>query len=296
MRAKGETPRIKRRHRRKVQDQLVRIHGTRVRAAIEWQSLSVNGAAKRLKVSQRTLDSIVRSKTRRCHHSLREKLAALLELPATWLGGESNLLSGLTPWLPYPGVDYPSPVVVDENMMLRRVPAGGTAAQRVGLPPRYQLAAHRLTTQIAEAWRRDIATGDKEAKAALTRLGVGAWKGREWDRAAMLITRLVGAFWWRQLFLKRGPPPESIDDGRDYTDAAWQALVERMARENREKMNEEMQAAEQIAANAATALATALRPWFERRRNLNYPRFMAALEWASSGFGVTPEDLMEENK
>ena len=57
-----------------------------------------------------------------------------------------------------------------------------------------------------------------------------------------------------------------------------------------------MQAADQLAASAATAFTTALRPWFERRRDLSYPRFMAALEWASSGFGVTPEDLMEENK
>lgn len=272
------------------------IHGARVRAAIEWQGLSVNGAAKRLRVSQRTLDSIVRSKTQRCYVSLRAKLAGLLELPASWLGGEVHLLPSLTPWLPYPGMDYPSPVVVDENMMLRHVPAGATAAQRVGLPPRYQLAAHRLTTQISEAWKRDIANGQEEAKAAFERLGVGEWKGREWDRAAMLITRVMSAFWWRWLLLKAGPPAEAIDTTRDYTDAEWRTLVERTALQDRERLNEEMQAADQLAASAATAFTTALRPWFERRRDLSYPRFMAALEWASSGFGVTPEDLMEENK
>jgi len=41
---------------------LVAIDGARVRAAIEWKGLSVNGAAGRMNVSQQTLDSIVRGR------------------------------------------------------------------------------------------------------------------------------------------------------------------------------------------------------------------------------------------
>ena len=271
------------------------INGVRVRAAIEWKSLSVNGAAGRIKVSQQTLDSIVRGKTKRCYQSLRDSLAALLDLPATWLGGESDLVPSLTPWLPYPELKHRPPRVVDENLVARELPAKGDVTQRSGLPPRYQLAAYKLGTEIARAWKRDIDGGSKEAKTALARLGVGQWKGREWDRAMMLITRLVSASWWRRLFLRPPPLPEPIDPKRHYTDAEWSALGEKMTRENQRRIADELEAAEQIAANAAKALAAAMRPWFENRRELSYRRFMTTLEWASSGFGVTPEDLMEDS-
>ena len=58
---------------------MVAIDGARVRAAIEWKGLSVNGAAARMNVSQQTLDSIVRATTKRCYKSLRESLAGLLD-------------------------------------------------------------------------------------------------------------------------------------------------------------------------------------------------------------------------
>lgn len=247
-------------------------------------------------VRQQTLDSIVRGKTKRCYQSLRDKLTALLELPATWLGGESDLVPSLTPWLPYPELKHRPPRVVDENLMVHRVPADVDLTQRSTLPPRYQLAAHKLTMEISRAWKRDINRGKNDAKVALARLGVGQWKGREWDRATMLITRLVSAFWWRLLFLKPGPLPEAIDPKRHYTDEEWFALGEKMTRENQQRIAEELEAADQIAANAATALAAAMRPWFENKRDLSYRRFMTTLEWASSGFGVTPEELMEDSK
>ena len=110
---------IKRKHRRKADEPLVPIDGSRVRAAIEWQRLTVNGAAKRMQVRQQTLDSIVRGKTKRCYHSLREKVAALLELPAEWLGGETDLVPGLTPWLPYPELTYRPPMVVEDRKSTR---------------------------------------------------------------------------------------------------------------------------------------------------------------------------------
>lgn len=272
------------------------IDGARVRAAIEWKGLSVNAAAGRINVSQQTLDSIVRGKTKRCYESLRDRLAALLDLPAAWLGGEIDLIPSLTPWLPYPELKHRPPRVVDENLMAHQLPADGDVTRRATLPPRYQLAAHKLATEISRAWGRDINRGNREAKAVLSRLSVGQWKGREWDRAMMLITRLVSAFWWRRLFLKPPPLPEGIDAKRYYTDAEWFALGEKMTRQNQQRMAEELEAADQIAANAATALAAALRPWFENQRELSYRRFIATLEWASSGFGVTPEDLMEDSK
>ncbi len=287
---------VKRKHRRKAEESLVPIDGARVRAAIEWSGLTVNGAATRIKVRQQTLDSIVRGKTKRCYQSLRDRLAALLDLPAEWLGGETDLVPSLTPWLPYPELKTRPPRVVDENLMARQVPPEGDATLRSTLPPRYQLAAHKLGKEILAAWRRDIEAGNKEAKAALSRLGVGQWKKREWDRATMLTTRLVSAFWWRRLFLKPPPLPEPIDPTRSYTDAEWFALGDKMMRENQERIVEELEAADQLAAHAAAALSAALRPWFEDKRELSYRRFLKTLEWASRGAGVTPEDLMEDAK
>src|SRR5258708_24842774 len=114
-----------RKHRRKRGDPLVAIDGTRVRAAIEWKGLSVNGAAGRLNVSQQTLDSIVRGRTKRCYESLRESLAGLVDLPAGWLGGETDLLPSLTAWLPYPELRYQPPPWVDQKVWIGP-PAGGS--------------------------------------------------------------------------------------------------------------------------------------------------------------------------
>lgn len=268
----------KRPHRRKVEDPLVAIDGARVRAAIEWKGLSVNGAAARMKVSQQTLDSIVREKTTRCYESLREKLATLLDLPAAWLGGETALLPSLTTWLPLPDLGYKPPLWVDENMRIVRPGAEGDLTQRTTLPPRYQLAAHDLCKRITEAWRRDIEQGKGDAKAALSQLAVGQWKKNPWDRAMMLVTRLVSAFWWRRLFLKPTTLPALVDPGK-LTDAEWLALGER---------REDPAADDQFAVAAASALATTLGPWFAGERELNYESFVAVLEWASAGFGKNP--------
>ena len=284
----------KRKHRRKAEEPLVPIDGARVRAAIEWAGLTVNGAATRMKVRQQTLDSIVRQKTKRCFESLRDKLAALLDLPAEWLGGETDLLPSLTPWLPYPGEESRPPRVVDENLVGRLVPPDGDPTLRAGLPPRYQLAAHQLGTKIFGAWKRDIDRGNNEAKEALARLGVGQWQQHEWERAAMLITRLLSAFWWRRLFLKPPPLPQPIDAERAYTDEEWFALSQNLWRENRERVTEAVEANDELAAHAAAALSTALRPWFEGKRDLSYRRSLDTLEWASRGAGVTPEHLMED--
>jgi hypothetical protein len=246
-----------RKHRRKREDALVAIDGTRVRAGIEWKGLSVNGAAGRLNVSQQTLDSIVRGKTKRCYQSLRGSLAKLLDLPAAWLGGETDLLPSLTSWLPYPELGYQPPLWVDENMRIIRPPAEGDLTRRTTLPPRYQLAANEICQQVAKAWTRDMDRGNRKAQAALSRLAEGRWKRNPLERAMMLVTRLVSQFWWRRLFL--GPPafagPEDDDE---------------------------------FAVAAASALATILRPWFIDKGELDYESFVATLHWASSGFGKNP--------
>ena len=233
------------------------IDGTRVRAAIEWKGMSVNAAAGRMNVSQQTLDSIVRGKTKRCYKSLRESLAGLVDLPAAWLGGETDLLPSLTSWLPYPELGYRPPLWVDENMRIIRPPAGSGLTQRTTLPPRYQLAAHEICQRIAKAWKRDIEHGNREAKAALSQLAEGRWKKNPWERAMMLVTRLVSAFWWRRLFLTPPAPPATAEADAD----------------------------DEFATAAASALAATLRPWFAGKRDLSYKSFVATLEWASSGFG-----------
>src|SRR6266566_6308145 len=272
--------RSKRQHRRKREDPLVAINGERVRAAIEWKGLSVNGAAGRLNVSQQTLDSIVRGTTKRCYKSLRESLAGLLALPAAWLGGETDLLPSLTSWLPYPELGYQPPLWVDENMRIIRPSAGKGLTKRTTLPPRYQLAAHDLCKRIAEAWKRDIEQGTRDAKAALSQLAVGRWKKNPWDRAMMLVTRHASAFWWRRLFLKPAPLPAPVDPSK-FTDDEWRALGEG-------RLAEDVAVDDRFAAAAASALTTALGPWFAGERELNYEGFVDVLERASSDFGKNP--------
>ncbi|MGH2627306.1 MAG: helix-turn-helix domain-containing protein [Anaerolineales bacterium] len=266
---------------------MVAIDGARVRAAIDWKGLSVNRTAVRMNVSQQTLDSIVRGQTKRCYESLRDRLARLLDLPAAWLGGEADLLPTLTPWLPLPELGYQPPLWVDENMQIVRPPGGGDLAQRATLPPRYQLAANEICQQIATAWKRDIADGNHEAKAALSRLAEGRWKKNPWDRAMMLITRLVSAFWWRRLLLKPPALPAPVDPRR-FTDAEWRALGEKMMTENQRRTAKRFEADDQVAAAAARALSTVLGPWFAGEQQLNYNAFVEMLEWASRGFGKNP--------
>lgn len=236
---------------------MVAINGARVRAAIEWKSLSVNGAAGRLNVSQQTLDSIVRGKTRRCYESLRESLAGLLDLPSAWLGGETDFLPSLTTWLPYPNLGYQPPLWVDENMRIIRPPVGGDITQRTMLAPRYQLAAHELSKRLTDSWKRDIDQGTRGAKAALAQLAVGRWKENAWDRVTMLVARLISAFWWRRAFLKN---PKVSDQTAD----------------------------DEFAVSAASAWTAILEPWFKGQQELDYQWLVGLLEWASAGFADHP--------
>jgi len=281
-------PEGKRPHRRKREDPLVAIDGARVRAAIEWKGMSVNGAAGRLSVSQQTLDSIVRGKTKRCYKSLRESLARLLDLPAAWLGGETDLPPDLTAWLPYPGLGYKPLLSVDENIRLIRPRAETDVTPRMTLPPRYQLAAYDLGKQVVQAWKRDVKNGNRAAERALSRLGIGEWKSRPWDRAMMLVARLVSAFWWRRLFLKASELPAVVDPTR-FTDADWRTLSEKVMAENQRRAAEQLETGDQFAAGAAAAWSAVLRPWFEGQQQLNYKGFAKMLEWASRGFGKNPQ-------
>src|SRR5712692_8214941 len=255
--AGGGMPNTRPHRRKREEDPLVAIDGARVRAAIEREGMSVNGAAKHIKVSQQTLDSIVRGKTKRCYKALRESLAGLLDLPAAWLGGETDLLPSLTSWLQYPELGYQPPLWVDENMRIIRPPEEGDLTQRTSLPPRYQLAAHEICQEIASAWKRDIEVGNREAKAALSRLAEGRWKKNPWERAAMLMTRLVSGFWWRRLFLKGTALPAAVDP-KQFSDAEWRALSEKTVTENQRRAAEQLEADDQFAVTTARALSTVL--------------------------------------
>lgn len=156
-----------------------------------------------------------------------------------------------------------------------------------GAAPRYQLAAHEISQEIAKSWKRDIEAGNQEAKAALSKLAEGRWKKNPWDRATMLVTRLVSAFWWRRLLLKGTALPAAVDP-QQFSDAEWRALGEKMMTENQRRAAEQLEADDQFAANAARALTTVLRPWFAREQELDYEALMGVLEWASAGFGRNP--------
>jgi lambda repressor-like predicted transcriptional regulator len=236
---------------------LVRIDGARVRAAIEWEGLSVNAAAQRLGISQQTLDSIVRGKTKRCYASLRDALAQLLGRPAEWIGGETLLQPALTSWLPLPDLGYTPPLWVDENMRIIRPSPEGGYTQAAALPPRYQLAAHDLSTGIIKAWKRDIGRNSSEAQAAVARLAAGRWKKNPWERVGMLIARLISSFWWRRAFLAN---PKVGDQNAD----------------------------DEFAVSAASALTAVLEPWFKGQQELDYDWLVSVLEWASAGFGKHP--------
>lgn len=247
----------KRPHRRKNIDSLVPIDGSRVRAAIEWKGHSVNAAAQRLGVSQQTLDSIVRGKTKRCYASLRDQIARLVGRPAQWLGGETHLQPALTSWLPLPDLGYKPPLWVDENMRIVRPNEAGDYARVSELPPRYQLAAHDLSTDVIKAWKRDIARKNKDAESTIARLATGRWSKNPWDRVAMLMARLISGFWWRRAFLR---PKMGVDQEID----------------------------DEFAESAATALNLALEPWLKGRQELDYQWFADVLEWASAGLGKHP--------
>ncbi len=208
-------------------------------------------------MSQQTLDSIVRGKTKRCYKSLRHELAELLGRPAEWLGGETHLQPALTSWLPLPELGYQPPVWVDESMRIIRPSPEGGYTHATDLPPRYQLAAHDLSTQIIKAWKRDISQKTTEADAAIRRLAVGRWKQNPWDRVAMLTSRLISAFWWRRSFLKN---PKVSDQTAD----------------------------DEFAVSAASALDSILEPWIRGRQELDYQWLVNMLEWASAGFGKHP--------
>src|SRR3989454_4303312 len=98
--------------------------------------------------------------------------------------------------------------------------------------------------------------------------------------AMMLVTRLASAFWWRRLFLKPALLPAPVDPSK-FTDDEWRALGEG-------RPAEDVAVDDQFAAAAASALTTALGPWFAGERELNYEGFVDVLEWASSGFGKNP--------
>src|SRR6266545_384837 len=280
-------PELKRTHRRKKEDPLVPIDGGRVRAAITWKDLSVNAAAARIGVSQRTLDSIVRRKTKRCYHSLRAMLARLTGRPAAWLGGETDLQPALTPWLPLPELGYQPPLWVDENMRIVRPTAEGDLTQRGSLPPRYQLAAHDLSADILKAWRRDIDRKNPDAETAIGRMAVGRWKKNPWDRAATLLTRLISAFWWRRALLNPRELPGGVDP-QTLSEDEWKALGRKARREVEQMAAEQLTADDEFAASAAEALTTVLRPWLTGDRELNYKTFADLLEWASAGFANHP--------
>lgn len=248
---------VRRKHRRKQEDPLVPINGQRVRAAIAWKGLSVNAAARRLGVSQQTLDSIVRDKTKRCYESLRGQLASFLGRPAQWLSGETHLQPALTSWLPLPDLGYTPPLWVDENMRIIRPNEAGDYTHVSELPPRYQLAAHDLSTDIIKAWKRDIERKNAAAEAAIGQLAVGRWKQSPWDHVAMVISRLLSAFWWRRSAFKT--PKVSNQAGDD-----------------------------DFAASTAAALKSILEPWMKGREELDYHWLVDVLEWASAGFGKHP--------
>lgn len=218
----------KRQHKRKQPDDpLVPIDGARVQAGLDMERWSVNSAAQRLRTAQQTLDSIVRGKTRRTHKSLRDSIAKLVGVPSPWLGGE---VLRLLPQLPIPGMP-PSPIGVDENFR----PVAIDKTQRPDSnAPRYQLAAFRLLTAARTAWERDMQAGVEESTEAFTALGSGHWRGREWDRLAMVLQRVTSATAWRGYFFSATP---------------YRPLGE-------------SDVADRVAVAAARALESVLDPWF----------------------------------
>ena len=163
----------------------------------------------------------------------------------------------LTSWLPLPELGYTPPLWVDENMRIVRPSPEGDYAQAAALPPRYQLAAHDMSTGIIKAWKRDIDRNSSDAKAAVARLAVGRWKKNPWERVTMLIARLISSFWWRRAFLKNSKVSDQTAD-------------------------------DEFAVSTACALTAILEPWFKGQQELDYHWLADVLEWASAGFGKHP--------
>lgn len=282
----------KRPHRRKDADPLVPIKGEIVKAGIVVNGLTVSGAAKRISVDQHTLDAIVNGRTKQCYAGLRNNLGSLLKLPPEFLGGETQLIPDITPWLPPPGLSFGLGVVADENLFRPQVEQKDGKTYREGLPPRHQIAAHHLTESIVAAWKRDIASGNADAQEALRFLEGETWSGRAWDLVAMLVHRLASAFWWRRFFLRPGPLPDTVDPvaWKNMTDDEWEQMGRRQRTDNAVSMRESVDAAERVAVSAAEALRAVLHPWIDGKATLHYCRLARTLEWVRGGFGINPYD------
>lgn len=277
-------------------DPLVLIDGTRLKAAIESVGLTVNKAAKRIGEKQQTLNSIVQRQTRRCRRSRRAKLAELLGYPFTeeWLGGETVTLPGLPPWLALQHSDSLPPIVADMNLFTRRISESGDVIYAAGgLPPRYEIATHALYSNIKKAWERDMQLGADGAVEAFEWLGEGKWAGHEWDRLLTALQFLLSVFWWRR-FLQRPLKYDVLQAATINPEGDWDEEVRRSAEALKgtvadpawDHHAESRTAADELGTAGVTALNTALGLWYEGRAKLDFDAFGRLLRWGLHGLSA----------
>ncbi len=260
-------------------DHQVPISGARVSAAIQRKGWTVSKAAKLSDQPQSTLNSIVQGHTERCRLSRRQRLSDTLGVSPEWLGGEPVApYAGLTPWAPNAQRASTTPIgSVDENFS--QFFANHDAAD----PPGYHLDWGLVAQRIVARWREDI-TESTEAEEAFLSFAKGADEEEGWRRVVTAIQRGLAIVRWSAILLKPRAPAE-LPKGA--SDAELWEIAQAAGARNREESPTSADA-DNFASAGATAVLVALRLWLEGRRDLNYPVFVAALDWLytarSSGF------------
>lgn len=180
---------------------LVPIDGSRVKAALRWRGLSNNrasqlsnnvvvqaaGAPRFAELSSQLLDKITNGKQPSTRKGYREALAKIIGHPITaeYLGGEEELrlpakiVSVGNVFMSYPSrpayADHDMLGLVDARTMSPRHPERSQA----GIPPGYELEAHRLFLDVRKAWKRDSELGplpDNLFSAIRELLSLSSWQ------------------------------------------------------------------------------------------------------------------------
>lgn len=136
---------VRRQHRKKLPDPLVRISAERAKAVLAEAGFSQRDAVRHLAkrgvtVQQQTLVHITKGRQLRCRASLREGLAAIAGIPSEWLGDELDLLDGWEGSVDLNGRALPNTPL---GKALRAARDQFGLSQRP-TAPRYQLIARRL--------------------------------------------------------------------------------------------------------------------------------------------------------
>jgi len=233
-------------------DPLVPVSGEHVAAVIRESGLGITEVARALGVNQPTLTYVINGKTKRCHKSLLDALAARFGVLPGWLSGDPD-------FAPF------------EERLQATAMAQGTEFSpeelRQGLPPLVELKATKLIQECLDRWEDDLESGTApsppgvlgELRETRTRDQWRAWTG----------TYLYGL----------------LLNARTFKPHIYQ-FPAKLTADDAEFVHWWMSEDDGFAAAWIDALSRLLRPWLDGQRALDYAacyRFLAHVYERSRG-------------